>query len=193
MIYYGGGYDRIIKDDGCIALFGSEPFSTMLRYSNLKHFKYDWIWEKEQGANFMLCKYQPYKVHEVISIFGNKKMRYYPQMTAGKPYISGKGTSGDITNNVPKIQTVNSGTRYPRSIQKFNTQKNHSVHPTQKPVPLLEYLIKTYTIEGDTVLDSCMGSGSTGVAAVNTNRNFIGMELDEKYFQIAQTRIKEAT
>lgn len=165
----------------------------MLRYSNLKHFKYDWIWEKEQGANFMLCKYQPYKVHEIISIFGNKKMRYYPQMTVGKPYISGKGTSGDVTNNVPKVQTVNSGTRYPRSIQKFNTQKNHSVHPTQKPVDLLEYLIKTYTNEGDTVLDSCMGSGSTGVAAVNTNRSFIGMELDEKYFEIAQNRIKEAT
>ena len=184
-----GGYNRIVKDDGCIALFGSEPFSTLLRYSNLKHFKYDWIWEKEQGANFMLCKYQPYKVHEIISIFGNKKMRYFPQMTEGKPYVSGKGTSGDITNNVPKVQTVNKGTRYPRSIQKFNTQKNHSVHPTQKPVALLEYLIRTYTMEGDTVFDSCMGSGSTGVACKNLNRDFIGMELDEKYFELAKTRI----
>jgi len=186
------GYNRIIKDNGCIALFGSEPFSTMLRYSNLKHFKYDWIWEKEQGANFMLCKYQPYKIHEIISIFGNKKMCYYPQMTVGKPYISGKGTSGDVTNNVPKVQTVNSGTRYPRSIQKFNTQKNHSVHPTQKPVDLLEYLIKTYTDEGDLVLDNCMGSGSTGVACMNTKRNFIGIELDDKYFEIAKRRISEA-
>lgn len=141
----------------------------------------------------MLCKYQPYKVHEIISIFGNKKMRYYPQMTQGKPYISGKGTSGDITNNVTKVQTINKGTRYPRSIQKFNTQKQHSVHPTQKPVPLLEYLIKTYTQEGDIVLDSCMGSGSTGVAAVNTNRRFIGMELDENYFLIAKQRIGEQT
>lgn len=185
------GYNRIIKKEGCIALFGSEPFSTLLRYSNLNHFKYDWIWEKEQGANFMLCKYQPYKVHEIVSIFGNKKMNYYPQMTTGKPYKSGKGTSGDITNNVPKIQTVNSGTRYPRSVQKFNTQKQHSIHPTQKPVALLEYLIKTYTSEGDTVLDNCMGSGSTGVACLNTNRNFIGMELDEHYFEIAQKRLED--
>ena len=186
----GGGYNRIIKDDGCIALFGSEPFSTMLRYSNLNHFKYDWIWEKEQGANFMLCKYQPYKVHEIVSIFGNKKTRYYPQMTEGKPYVSGKGTSGDITNNVVKIQAVNKGTRYPRSIQKFNTEKRNSVHPTQKPVALLEYLIKTYTNEGDVVLDNCMGSGSTGVAAKNLNRDFIGIELDENYFEIAKTRIE---
>jgi len=113
-------------------------------------------------------------------------------MTEGKPYISGKGTSGDITGNVQKIQTKNNGTRFPRSIQRFNTDKFKSLHPTQKPVALLEYLIKTYTNEGDTVLDNCMGSGSTGVACVNTGRNFIGMELDEKYFNIAQDRINKA-
>ena len=118
-----GGYKRIIKDSGVICLFGSEPFSSKLRMSNLDWFKYDWIWEKEQGANFMLCKYQPYKVHEIISVFGKGKTRYYPQMTEGKPYISGKGTSGDITNNVKKVQTHNTGTRYPRSIQRFNTEK----------------------------------------------------------------------
>lgn len=108
-------------------------------------------------------------------------------MTKGKPYISGKGTSGEITRNVIKKQTKNKGTRYPRSIQKFNTDKSKgSLHPTQKPVALLEYLIKTYTNENEIVLDNCMGSGSTGVACINTNRNFIGFELDEKYFNIAK-------
>ena len=185
-------YNRIIKDNGVIVLFGSEPFSTLLRYSNLKMFKYDWIWEKEQGANFMLCKYQPYKVHEIISVFSKKTHVYNPQMTMGKPYISGKGTSGDITGNVIKVQTKNNGTRYPRSIQYFTTDKGKgSKHPTQKPVALLEYLIKTYTNEGDVVLDNCMGSGSTCVAAVNTNRHYIGFELDEKYFDIACQRLDE--
>lgn len=186
-------YTRIIKDDGAIVLFGSEPFSTELRHSNLKMFRYDWIWEKEQGANFMLCKYQPYKVHEIISVFSKKRHIYLPQMTDGKPYISGKGTSGEITGNVVKVQTKNSGTRYPRSIQRFNTNKSKgSLHPTQKPVELLEYLIKTYTNENDTVLDNCMGSGSTGIACINTNRKFIGYELDEKYFNIAKVRLEKA-
>lgn len=183
-------YNRIIKDNGAIVLFGSEPFSSALRMSNIKNYKYDWIWEKEQGANFMLCKYQPYKVHETISVFSKKKHCYYPQMTEGKPYVSGKGTSGDITGNVTKIQTKNKGTRYPRSIQKFNTDKSKgSLHPTQKPVALLEYLIKTYTNENETVLDNCMGSGSTGEACMKTNRNFIGIEQDDKYFEIAYNRI----
>lgn len=186
-------YKRIIKDNGAIVLFGSEPFSTALRQSNLKMFKYDWIWEKEQGANFMLCKCQPYKVHEIISVFSKKRHVYHPQMTEGKPYISGKGTSGEITGNVVKVQKKNKGTRYPRSVQKFNTDKNRgSLHPTQKPVALLEYLIKTYTNEGDIVLDNCMGSGSTGVACVNTGRKFIGIELEEKYFNIAKERIRQS-
>lgn len=187
-------YNRIIKDNTPILLFGSEPFSTRLRSSNLKGFRYDWIWEKEQGANFMLCKYQPYKVHEIISVFSKKRHNYYPQMTKGKPYLSGKGTSGEITNNVKKLQIKNNGQRYPRSIQRFNSDKRKSaLHPTQKPILLLEYLIKTYTRENQTVLDNCMGSGSTGVACVNTNRNFIGIELDENYFKIAEKRIKCAS
>ena len=186
-------YNRIIKDNGAICLFGSEPFSTELRHSNLKMFKYDWVWEKEQGANFMLCKYQPYKVHEIISVFSKKTHNYYPQMTEGKPYISGKGNSGEITRCVTKVQTKNNGTRYPRSIQKFSTDKaKGSLHPTQKPVALLEYLIKTYTNENETVLDNCMGSGSTGVACVNTDRKFIGIELDNTYFEIAKERINKA-
>ena len=186
-------YKRIIKQNGAIVLFGSEPFSTLLRYSNLKMFRYDWVWEKEQGANFMLCKYQPYKVHEIISVFSKRTHVYNPQMTEGKPYISGKGTSGEITRNVTKIQTKNEGLRFPRSIQRFNTDKNKgSLHPTQKPVALLEYLIKTYTNHGETVLDNCMGSGSTGVACANTGRRFIGMEMDDNYFLKASERISDA-
>lgn len=174
-------------DNTPVVLFGSEPFSSALRMSNIKEYKYDWVWEKEQGANFMLVKYQPYKVHEIISVFYNH--RYNPQMTKGKPYVSGKGFSGDITGNVIKIQNKNIGIRYPKSIQKFNTDKKTSTHPTQKPVALMEYLVKTYTNEGDTVLDFTMGSGTTGKACKNLNRNFIGIELDLNYYMIAQERI----
>lgn len=181
--------NKLIKDNGAIALFGSEPFSSELRHSNLKKFKYDWIWEKPQGANFMLVKHQPYKVHEIISVFNRHS--YNPQMEEGTPYISGKGTSGDITGNVKKVQTKNKGTRYPRSIQRFSLNKSKSLHPTQKPVELLEYLVKTYTNEGEIVLDFTMGSGSTGVACINTNRKFIGIELDENYFNIAKKRLME--
>lgn len=183
-------FNQLSKPKTPVVLFGSEPFSTKLRNSNLENFKYDWIWEKEQGANFMQVKYAPYKVHEIISVFN--KHNYYPIMSKGKPYISGKGTSGDITGNVIKIQTKNEGTRYPRSVINFNTDKRNSKHPTQKPVALLEYLIKTYSQENELVLDCCMGSGSTGVACKNTNRDFIGIELDEEYYNIACSRINNS-
>ena len=183
---------RIIKPNGGILLFSSQPFTTILNSSNIKEFRHEWIWEKEQGANFMNVKYQPYKVHEIISVFSKEKCNYYPQMTEGKPYVSGKGTSGDITGNVIKTQTKNNGTRYPRSVQRFTTDKaKGSFHPTQKPILLLEYLINTYSKQFETVLDFTMGSGSTGVACINTNRNFIGIELDESYFNIAKKRIEE--
>ena len=184
---------RIIKPNGGVLLFSSQPFTTILNYSNIKEFRHEWIWEKEQGANFMNVKYQPYKVHEIVSVFSKEKCNYYPQMTDGKPYISGKGTSGDITGNVIKTQTKNNGTRYPRSIQKFTTDKaKGSFHPTQKPILLLEYLINTYSKQFETVLDFTMGSGSTGVACINTNRNFYGIELDTTYFEIAKKRIEDA-
>ena len=183
---------RIIKPNGGVLLFSSQPFTTILNYSNIKEFRHEWIWEKEQGANFMNVKYQPYKVHEIVSVFSKEKCNYYPQMTDGKPYISGKGTSGDITGNVIKTQTKNNGTRYPRSIQKFTTDKaKGSFHPTQKPILLLEYLINTYSKQFETVLDFTMGSGSTGVACINTNRNFYGIELDTTYFEIANKRIED--
>jgi site-specific DNA-methyltransferase (adenine-specific) len=179
--------NRVIKSNGAIVVTASQPFTTTLISSNMKMFKYCWVWEKEQGVNFMLAKKQPMKVHEDILVFAKRQTIYNPQMTIGKPYISGKGDSGEVTGKVRKIQTRNTGTRYPRSVQRVNRETGK--HPTQKPVALMEYLIKTYTNEGETVLDFAMGSGTTGVACRNTNRNFIGVELDPKYFEIAKKRI----
>lgn len=184
--------NRIIKHNGAIVLFGSEPFSSALRMSNIKNYKYDWVWEKERGSNFATLKYQPFKKHEIISLFSNKPHIYNPQMRVGKPYTCKQGGKGAIFNKgtaEKQIITVNNGTRHPHSILQFNRDKGF--HPTQKPVALMEYLIKTYTNEQETVLDFTMGSGSTGVAAKNLNRNFIGIEQDEKYFKIAEQRIKE--
>ena len=268
---------RIIKSNGVIVLFASQPFTTKLIHSNMEMFRYLWVWEKEQGVNFLSANKQPMKVHEDIIIFytdlggqrgaaseynpirdylknerklagltakkaknilGNtmgghyftngvqfcipteenyKKLQstgffslsyselkrwcdelelniktptYNPQMTIGVPYVSGGGNSGEVTSGVQKIQTKNTGTRYPRSIQKF--KRETGLHPTQKPVALLEYLIKTYTQESETVLDFTMGSGSTGVACVNTGRKFIGIEMDDNYFNIAKKRIQES-
>lgn len=189
-------YNRIIKSNGAICLFGSEPFSTKLRMSNFKKYRYDWIWEKEQGTNQLLCKKRPLKKHEVISVFYEKLPTYNPQMASGKPYrnIGNKNAVYDpiIDKNIKRIDIINKGERYPTTILKFNRELKKRLHPTQKPVPLLEYLIKTYTNEADTVLDNCMGSGSTGVAAVNTKRRFIGIEKDDKYFELAKQRIENA-
>ena len=190
-------YKRIIKDNGAIVLFGIEPFSSKLRLSNLDMYKYDWIWEKPQGVNFAQCNHMPMKVYETISVFGNFGLSknakiqpiYNPQ---GVTLVNKKKKAKTYTehrpssNNKDHIQVYEN---YPRMIIKF--KQDRGLHPTQKPVPLLEYLIKTYTNEGDLVLDNCMGSGSTGVACINTNRNFIGMELDENYFNIAKERIEE--
>lgn len=196
-------YKRIIKPNGAIVLFGAEPFSSALRMSNLDMYKYDWKWEKPHGSNFLNFKYQPAKVHEDIMVFGksatsySKKgnMLYNPQMDKGTPYHQKAGEEKLLSSNVrTKFKTLdkqNEGTRYPRSIIKFALDRD-KLHPTQKPVALLEYLIKTYTDENALVLDNCIGSGSTGVAALNTNRNFIGFELDEEYFEIAKERIEKA-
>ncbi len=182
-------YERIIKDNGAIVLTASQPFTTILINSNIKHFRYSWVWEKEQGVNFLMAKKQPLKVHEDICVFSKKQTVYNPQMTEGKPYISGKGDSGEVTGRVKKIQTKNKGTRYPRSVIQF--KRETGLHPTQKPVALFEYLIKTYTNEGEVVLDNCIGSGTTAIACINTGRNFIGIEIDEKYVKIARERIEK--
>lgn len=269
-------YKRIAKDNAAIVLTASQPFTSALIMSNPEMFRYSWVWEKEQGVNFLSAKKNPMKVHEDIIVFyldeaevkgrskkfselreyftserarlglsageikrllGNNmgghyftsgvqwtlpteenylklqasggfsrdwremkrqfdqiaeecRIPYFPQMTAGEPYISGAGSSGEVTGNVMKTRTSNEGTRYPRSVQRF--KRETGLHPTQKPVALMEYMIRTYTNEGETVLDNCMGSGTTGVACINTNRRFIGIEKDEKYFEIASNRINEA-
>ena len=192
-------YERIIKEDGCIALTGTFKFGVKL-YNTAPHlYKYDWVWEKDNGTNAPNVNLQPFRIHENVFIFGKGRvtngnrvaMKYNPQKTEGAPY---KQSSGKMSENwkggLKNIITDNKdGKRHPKTIQKFNRDKD-GLHPTQKPVALMEYLIKTYTNEGDLVLDNCMGSGSTGVACVNTNRNFIGIELDETYFNIAKARIE---
>lgn len=182
-------YERIIKNNGAIVLTAAQPFTSTLVMSNLKIFRYEWIWEKNQGVNFLLAKKQPLKVHENILVFYKKQPNYNPQMRAGEPYTSGKGDSGEVTNRVKKTQTNNKGTRYPKTVQKI--KREFGLHPTQKPVALFEYLIKTYTNEGETVLDNCMGSGTTAISAINTNRNYIGFELDEDYHRASLDRIEK--
>lgn len=201
---------RISKDHICIGLFGSEPFSSHLRLSNINWYKYDWIWEKGRGSGFVHAKNKPLKSHENISIFSSgttvhknqskKRMKYFPQMIYGKPYKK-KATKVNVgfmnhrpsKSNIDFIGTINNniGERYPNSILRFKMHNVGNYHPTQKPIKLIEYLIKTYTNENDTVLDFTMGSGTTGVACKQLNRNFIGIENDEKYFKIAEKRISD--
>jgi len=195
--------NRIIKPNGAIVLFGSEPFSSALRVSNIKNYKYDWVWDKRSSTNPMLAKIMPIKCHEVISVFGLNKVNYYPQMTEKSKDTIKRQNRKQNTNIIVSehyshkrvLQKNKLG--YPKSVQYFKKEVNNQykkpiVHPTQKPVALMEYLVKTYTNENETVLDFTMGSGSTGVACVNTNRKFIGIEMDDKYFSIAEQRIKEA-
>jgi len=189
-------YERIIKDGGGIVLTASQPFTSKLIFSNIKRFKYELIWDKNYGGAPGVAKYRPMPSHESILVFGNGKITYNPQMQEGKPYTDiRKGNRAEINGNEHKFglknnfTIINKGERFPLSvikIQKFNTQ---GMHPTQKPVELMEYLINTYTNEGDIVLDNCMGSGTTGVACKKTGRNFIGIEKDEKYFEIAVSRV----
>lgn len=185
-------YERIIKDNGAIVLFSQMPFTAELVHSNLKMFKYEWVWEKDNGTGFLNAKKMPLKIHENILVFYKNLPTYNPQMRTGfKPYkcIQGRHSSNYGAYDGGQV-TESNGERYPIDIVKFKKESGH--HPTQKPVALLEYLIRTYTNEGEVVLDNCMGSGSTGVACVNTNRHYIGFELDEKYFDIACQRLDEA-
>ena len=199
-------YERIIKKNGAIVLFGSEPFSSKLRMSNLKLFKYDWYWKKTRPSNFFQAKFAPLNNLEIISVFSfgmanNKSKKpsiaYYPQGTREiDRLVRNCNTGGKVQNNYhtswdernPTYHQTTTG--YPKNILEFKNDKKTS-HPTQKPVALLEYLIHTYTKENETVLDNCMGSGSTGIACLNTGREFIGMELDKDYFTIASKRIAD--
>jgi len=200
-------YRRVIKKNGAIVLFGSEPFSSHLRLSNIDWFKYDWYWRKSRPSGFTNAKLKPLKDIEIVSVFsegatanGSKaNMPYYPQglqkvdkeWKRPKKYMDGdKGVNP--TRESHKLERVIENEGYPRQVLDFANPNKDVLHPTQKPVALCEYLIKTYTNEGEWVLDNCMGSGTTGVACVNTNRNFIGIEQEEKYFTIAKKRIDEA-
>ena len=200
-------YKRIIKDNGAILLFGEEPFSSKLRISNLEMFRYDWVWEKTTAVGFLNAKKMPMKAHEIISVFYKHLPTYNPQKTTGHKPVNNytKHTSDGTLYGKTKTGISGGGSteRYPRSVIKVKSKKTYakslltyktdkqkeSLHPTQKPLALLEYLIKTYTNEGDVVLDNCMGSGSTGVACIKTNRIFIGIEKNEYFFNIAKERI----
>jgi site-specific DNA-methyltransferase (adenine-specific) len=179
---------RITKENSAIALFGCEPFSSALRMSNIENFKYDWIWKKSNVMGFLNAKKRPLKETEIISIFNSNI--YKPQNL--KINVNGENKRGGQTDILNKYQTSNKSefTNYPRTIIEFKNDKG--LHPTQKPIALLEYLIKTYTNEGETVLDFTMGSGSTGVACKNINRKFIGIEMDKNYFDIAKNRIESS-
>ena len=190
-------YRRIAKPNAAIVLTASQPFTTTLIGSNLKDFRYCWVWEKTMASNFALAKKQPFKKHEDVCVFYRKHPVYQPQMQEGTPYVDrrvsgARNASVGTGATVPRLPIDNSGTRYPSSVQKFSNGNNSNLHPTQKPVALMEYLIRTYTNEGETVLDNTMGSGTTGVACVNTSRHFIGIEQDPGYFAIAERRIAEA-
>jgi len=186
-------YERIIKDNGAIVLTAAQPFTSALISSNFKRFRYCLVWEKERPTDFLNAKVKPLNQHEDIAIFYKRKPTYNPQFIEGKPYKTKNRMS--CTSNYgefKEVEEINTGFRYPISIISIARDKE-KLHPTQKPVALFEYLLKTYTNEGDTVLDNCIGSGTTAVAAVRNNRNFIGFELESKYIEIANKRLDNET
>lgn len=194
-------YNRIAKDTAAICIFAQEPFASYLRLSNIKYYRYDWYWEKERLTNVFQIKKRCGKTVENICVFYKEQCTYNPQKTiyTGKKVTNKIGenarwsvTQSGYNQTTKPFEYIDDGTRHPTQVLRINRDNPRKrVHPTQKPVALMEYLIKTYTNEGDIVLDNCMGSGSTGVACNNTNRNFIGIEKDEKYFNIAKNRIEE--
>lgn len=192
-------YERVIKNNGAIVLFGSEPFSSNLRMSNISNYKYDWVWDKRIPSGMGCAKYQPLRRTENISVFtkDNKKTIYNPQFEKRDRPIKAGGNKYSPSSPVQsakegKIYNKTYTHKHPTNLIQFDKIRRGSVHPTQKPVDLLEYLIKTYTYEGEMVLDNVIGSGTTAVAAINANRNFIGIEKESEYVDIARQRIDEA-
>lgn len=194
-------YRRLIKEEGCIALTGTFRFGqTLLKYAE-DLYKYEWVWQKDNGTNAPNVNLQPFRVHEFVYIFGKGRvtngtripMKYFPQKTEGVPYSQQSGRMSDNwKGGLGTVVTQNTtGARHPLTVQKF-ARDSEKLHPTQKPLALLEFLIKTYTVEGDTVLDNCFGSGTTALACYNTGRNFIGMELNKEYYDIASQRLDAA-
>lgn len=195
-------YRHVLKPTGCVILFGNQPFTSCMIQSNLPWFKQSLVWNKNKCGSPALAKIRPMQVHEDVVIFAPGRTTYNPQMGEGEPYTrkssKPEGYVGRCNRHgyglKPKTEFTNEGTRYPKSILNFSRDfsAQQQVHPTQKPVPLLEWLIKTYSNEGETVMDNTMGSGSTGVACINTNRDFIGIEKDAEFFKIARKRILNA-
>lgn len=203
-------YKRIIKPNRAIVLFSQQPFTSLLINSNIDMWKYNWVWEKDNGTNFMNSHYCPLKITEDICVFGTgatsfvkngENLIYNPQMSEGKPYTTRSGKQKENSavvraggksgrENCHGYLTENKGERFPKNLIKFNRDKD-KLHPTQKPIALCEYLIKTYSNEGEVVLDNCMGSGTTAIACMRTGRNYIGFELDEKYYNIIVERIEK--
>lgn len=190
-------YNRVIKQNGAIVLFGCQPFTTQLINSNIPQYRYNWVWEKSQGVNFAQCNHMPLKITEDICVFGNFGMSKNAKV---QPVYNPQGIYEINKTKAPKTNTEHRPTdnnkehiqkfaNYPTTILRFSNDRG--LHPTQKPVALFEYLIKTYTNKGETVLDNCMGSGTTAIACINTNRNYIGFETDKRYFDVAEKRIKE--
>jgi DNA modification methylase len=192
-------YERIIKDNGAIVLTASQPFTTFLIHSNIELFRYEWIYEKTKSSNFMMAKKQPMKNHENVVVFYKKQPVYNPQMTKAekldirkKNGVYKQRDDSVLGGEAKSFRKKETGWRYPKSVQLFNnSDKTKNIHPTQKPVELFEYLIKTYTNEGDLVLDNCAGSGTTAIACLKTNRQFIVMEKEQKYYDIILKRVAD--
>lgn len=186
-------YWRVLKKNGAVVLTAAQPFTSTVVCSQFEKFKYDWVWVKPKGTGHLNAKKQPMRDKEDILVFSGGKTPYFPQMVVGEPYKAKPGKSKtkgeDCYGDYEDVREDNKGFRYPKQTLKFKGEERNRNHPTQKPVALMEYLIKTYTNEGETVLDNCMGSGTTGVACVNTGRKFIGIEMDEGYFNVAKERI----
>ena len=187
-------YNRIIKDNGAMLFHCAQPFTSNLIMSNVKNFKYEWVWEKSKASNYLNAKKQPLRAHESIAVFYRKPPTYNPQMTQGEAY--NKGTAKretEVYGSQRAVEVKSDGERYPRTVQYFVTaEKEGKLHPTQKPIALTEHFVKTFSNPGDVILDNTMGSGTTGVACVNLDREFIGIEKDKEYLDIAVERISEA-
>jgi len=190
-------YERVIKDNGAIVLTARQPFTSLLITSNLKLFRQTWVWDKVISTNFMNARKMHIQGFEDVVVFYKRLPTYNPQMEEGEPYkdnrsIPHRTKTEALGSRAPYQPQDNKGVRYPRGIVRFSARNNSPLHPTQKPVELFEYFIKTYTNEGDLVLDNCMGSGTTAIACINTNRNYIGFEISKEYCDIAKQRISEA-
>lgn len=183
-------YNRVLTPSGIVIMFAMEPFTSQLILSNKELFKYRLTWKKEQPTNFLNAKKQPLRQIEDICVFYDKNPTYNPQMRPGKPYKCTQTSTGTNYGESKRVETINNGERYPIDLLEFSRDRE-SYHPTQKPIALLRYLIRTYSNENDMILDNCMGSGSTCVASLLENRSFIGIEKDKKYFCIARNRIMD--